>query len=380
MISRSLIFNHLACLIILFPVIFSFVFKVIGLPIPSYLFIIILVFIIVFCISNDLLEISKDSLKLVFYLFFIWVFFGITYTPSVIASESKFIDILYNTILPVLLIELFFLSSKQKEIELKSFDMQLLRYSYILVWFSLVAFILFKQPGENGRYTLPGVLNAIWFSRFLGMLVLIVLCRASINMRNLAFFLLTIIFGLFLMFAGGSRGPVIAVLIVYLIKQSYFIKKRNLVLLLLGIIVFIIIGFIFIGGYLFETDFYSLYARLDLFEDLTNFDFNYIKGAGIGSFAFLISGEDIRYYPHNVFLEIFFENGIVGILLFSILLFLFFRSFKPNMINLLCLYFFISSLVSGDLPGNNNFYILLYLSIYANRNYLQQNKLLSVNN
>jgi hypothetical protein len=378
-IKRTDIFNYLFSLIILFPVIFSFVFKIIGLPIPSYLFIIVISFIILFFIANDLLIISKNKLKLVFYLFFIWVLSSIVYTPSVIASKIKCIDILYNTIFPVVIIELFFLSSKQKVIELKSFETQLLRYSYILLWFSLIAFILFKQPEVSGRYTLPGVDNAIWFSRFIGMLVLIILCNSRLNMSNLSKFLLTVTIGFLLLFAGGSRGPVLSVLIVFFIKQSYFISKKNLLLLVIGIISFVAIGFIFIGGYLFETDFYSIYARFDLFNALSDFDFQYMKGSGIGSFALLISGEDITYYPHNIFLEIFFENGLIGVFLFSLMLYLFFRSFKPNIINLLCVYYLIASLVSGDIPGNNNFFILLYVSIYANQNYQLKKKLSLVN-
>lgn len=379
MIKRTVIFNHLFSLVILFPVIFSFVFKIIGLPIPSYLFIIILSFLILFFTGNNLLVISKSWLKLVFYLFFIWILSSIIYTPSVISSKEKFINILYNTIFPVAIIELFFLSSKQKEIDLKSFETQLLHYSYILLWFSLIAFILFKQPEVSGRYTLPGVDNAIWFSRFIGMLVLIILCNSRLNMNNLSIYLLTVTIGFLLLFAGGSRGPVLSVLIVFFIKKSYFISKKNLLLLVIGIISFVAIGFIFIGGYLFETDFYSIYARFDLFNALSDFDFQYMKGSGIGSFALLTSGEDVTYYPHNIFLEIFFENGLIGIFLFSLMLYLFFRSFKPNIINLLCVYFLIASLVSGDIPGNNNFFILLYISTYANQNYQRKEKLSLVN-
>lgn len=369
MIKRTDIFNHLFSLIILFPVFFSFLFKIIGLPIPSYLFIIVISFSIIFLISNDVLIISKHKLKLVFYLFFIWVLSSIVYTPSIIASKTKCIEILYNTILPVVIIELFFLSSRQRQIELKSFETQLLRYAYILLWFSFIAFILFKQPEVSGRYTIPGVDNAIWFSRFIGMLILIILCNGKLNMSTLAKYSLTLAIGFFLMFAGGSRGPVISVLIVFFIRQSYFISKKNLLLLVITVISIVSIGFIFIGGYLFETDFYSIYARFDLFNALSDFDFQYLMGSGIGSFALLISGVDMTYYPHNIFLEIFFENGLIGIFLFSLMLYLFIRSFKPNVINLLFVYYLITSLVSGDIPGNNNLFIILYISTYSNQNY-----------
>lgn len=39
-------------------------------------------------------------------------------------------------------------------------------------------------------------------------------------------------------------------------------------------------------------------------------------GHGIGSFGLLYSGQDIRYYPHNIILEIGVEAGIIGVALF----------------------------------------------------------------
>lgn len=379
MIKRSVIFNHLVSIIILFPVIFSFIFKMIGLPIPSYLFIIILSFITLALISNNLLIISANWSKLVFYLFFIWILSSITYSPSVIFSKGKCINILYNTIFPVFIIELFFLSSKQKMIEIKPFENQLLIYAYALLWFALVAFIFFGQPEVSGRYSLPGVDNAIYFSRFIGMLVIIILCITKVRMSNLSLYIFSILAGFFLLFAGGSRGPVVSVLIVFFIKQSYFISKKRIFLLLSAVTAFIFIGFFFIGGYLFETDFYSVYARFDLFKAVSEYDFQYVKGTGIGSYGLLIFGEDIEYYPHNIFLELFFENGLIGLFLFLMILFLFFKSFQPNIINLLCIYFLIASLVSADIPGNNNLFILLYLSFYTNQR-SQENKKLSLVN
>lgn len=39
-------------------------------------------------------------------------------------------------------------------------------------------------------------------------------------------------------------------------------------------------------------------------------------GHGIGSFGILYSGQDIRYYPHNIILEIGVEAGLIGVVLF----------------------------------------------------------------
>ncbi|WP_316817962.1 hypothetical protein [Pedobacter nyackensis] len=193
-------------------------------------------------------------------------------------------------------------------------------------------------------------------------------------MNNLLLYVVSIFIALVLLFGGGSRGPALSVVIVFFIKQSYLISKRQLFLLLAGIACIIVIGFVFIGGYMFETNFYSLYARLNLFELFFDVDFDYLKGAGIGSYSLFFFGEDVMYYPHNVFLELLFENGLIGVFLFCLVLFLFLKSFKPNIINFLCIYFFLASLVSGDIPGNNNLFILLFISVYANKNTLSKDE------
>lgn len=370
-IDRNLYFNFFFILIVLFPVIISFVFKLFGLSIPSYLFIMIILVISLFSISNNLLTISKSSLKLVFFLFFIWILYSLNYTPSVIASKQKAIEIFYNTIFPVLLIEFFFLFSKSKTIDFKSFETHLLKYSYLLLWFVFLGYLLFRKADIGGRYTLPGVDNVIWFSRFVGMLLLIILCCDKLKNSNYVLYLCSIFIAVFLMYGSGSRGAIMSVLIVYFVKQSYLKSKKRIFLQMTVIGLFITMGFYFIGGYVFETNFYSLYARLDLFEFFFDYDLQYLKGTGIGSYSLFFLGEDVIYYPHNIFLELFFENGLIGLFLFCLILYIFFDSFKYNIIFFLALFYFITSLVSGDIPGNNNLFILLFFSAYANQSTLK---------
>ncbi len=370
-IDRNLIFNYFFQLIIIFPVIFAFFFNLLDLSIPSYLFIFIILTFSLFFISNDLLTVSKSPLKVLFYLFFIWIFYSLSYTQSVFASKQKAIEILYNTIFPVLLIEFFFLSSKFKAIDFKSLETHLLRVTYFLLWFVFFAYLLFRKSDIGGRYTLPGIENVIWFSRYVGMLLLIILCCDKIKKNNYVLYLFSIFVALFLMYGSGSRGPILSVVLVYLLQQSYLISKKKILLLIIGFGVFMISGFYLIGGYVFETNFYSLYARLDLFELFLDYDLQYLKGNGIGSYSLSFFGEDVIYYPHNIFLELFFENGLIGTFLFILLIFFYFKSFKYNIINFLVLFYFFASLASGDIPGNNNLFILLFLSAYANQSTLK---------
>ncbi len=55
------------------------------------------------------------------------------------------------------------------------------------------------------------------------------------------------------------------------------------------------------------------------FEALSKDFDSLLLGYGLGSFGIKFFGEDIREYPHNLFLEVWFEGGLVGLLLFLVL-------------------------------------------------------------
>ena len=83
-----------------------------------------------------------------------------------------------------------------------------------------------------------------------------------------------------------------------------------------------------------------------IFENASNFLF----GLGIGSFGILYEGVDERSYPHNVMLEIWFELGLLGILLFILLLLVYFKKIRLrfNFI-LIFIYLLLNSLKSYSL-------------------------------
>jgi O-antigen ligase len=86
-----------------------------------------------------------------------------------------------------------------------------------------------------------------------------------------------------------------------------------------------------------------------------------IFGTGIGSWGVFYFGSDARGYPHNILLEITYEEGIVGLAAFLILLFAMgvalVRMIKAShshflVVGLLVLYCVLVSLFSGDLDDN----------------------------
>ena len=103
---------------------------------------------------------------------------------------------------------------------------------------------------------------------------------------------------------------------------------------------------------------------------------NFIFGAGTGNFAYLYNKRDTRDYPHNIFSEILYENGIIAMIFIFIMSFYAFYILRNSQHSLtigyamMYLYFLFNSLFSGDLISNNfvfGFWIFMILS-YKNEN------------
>jgi hypothetical protein len=83
-----------------------------------------------------------------------------------------------------------------------------------------------------------------------------------------------------------------------------------------------------------------------IFENVGNFLF----GLGIGSFGILYEGIDERNYPHNVILEIWFELGFIGMILFLLLLLVYFKKIRLRLnFVLIFIYLLLNSLKSYSL-------------------------------
>lgn len=69
---------------------------------------------------------------------------------------------------------------------------------------------------------------------------------------------------------------------------------------------------------LFESDKgQSVSARVKMISDaIYHIERSPVFGHGLGSYGLIVYGEDFRAYPHNGFLEIWFESGVFGLLLF----------------------------------------------------------------
>jgi O-antigen ligase len=165
----------------------------------------------------------------------------------------------------------------------------------------------------------------------------------------------------------AARGPIVFLLLVLLLKFAAaaiaFIKRKGK--FQLKYLFYTAAGFgIFGAGAYYMMDRYAelierTLRRLTLVLDTGSssvakrFDmlsftigkifenaWNFLMGLGIGSFGILFDGIDERNYPHNVVLELWFEIGIIGVILFVIILIIYLKKLWSNF-NFLLVYLYL---------------------------------------
>ncbi|MGE0088171.1 MAG: O-antigen ligase family protein [Bacteroidales bacterium] len=189
---------------------------------------------------------------------------------------------------------------------------------------------------------------------------------------RLVFYFLSIVLLLF----SGARGPILFTLItlffLYVFQKNNInltifriVNIKRFIVFLIGIILIIVViilfkdvfflvskryiqlieGFVFgksSGGYDLRKeyiDFVLIHSRDGFLE--------FFFGHGVGSFGYYFLGEDIELYPHNLILEILFELGICGILLFVVfVIFSINNQFKNRLILYSIFFIFLNSLKS----------------------------------
>lgn len=356
-------------LLLLYPPFISVVLSIAGIRFPSYLFCMLLSIPLILTLASRYITFYNINNKLIFYTLFLWIIYGMTYSISVYASKDKVINILYTIITPSILLGItcnFYNKYLEHYSENDNFSLKLKLNSTFLIYAFLIL-IIFTGKSVDSRIVLPGLDNPIWVTRFLGLNSLILIL--SVKNKYQAWDIITIFIGIGLMILVGSRTPIISLVIclfLYSLRTSSWWK--NLLFIILGVGLIFLSSLLFSDSYLFSGGLFSIYDRIQLFNVLQNINVNKFFGAGTGSFGLLFFDMDIEAYPHNIFVELFIENGFVGLFLFIFLLFLFFKRFSYDLTDFMVLYTFINSLTSGDIVGNNIFFLLLFFSLSINKN------------
>lgn len=358
-VNTQNVLSYIIILLIFYPTFFSVVFGIFNLDIPSYLFSMIITLPLLFLLINRKIYITNFFPKVLFYLFFCWIYIGSLYSISVIASKEIILNITYTIIAPTLIIGLSFDFVKDKKFQIHNLEEKLVRNSKYLAIIFLFFILLFKEI-QNDRIVLPGLENPIWLTRFIGFLSLILFYNWKKNLHNKLLFIICLIMMVFV----GSRTPFIALLIcIFIINLKQNALWKNLLFLIVGLLTILGFSLIFSDSYLFQGGIASYIHRVNFFNLIKESNFNYLLGEGTGSYGIYFKGIDEVAYPHNIFLEVFFENGLIGVTLLILLIVYFIINYRPMLINICVIFFFLNSLMSGNINGNNLLYICLFISI-----------------
>ena len=227
--------------------------------------------------------------------------------------------------------------------------------------------------------------NPIILARGLGFSIITLSFIQSGVKWKTGFKYLVIIIAFVYMVFSGSKGPVFSLIIalgyVLWIRQNGKLNYKRI---------------IFIG--VFSTFFFSLLinsntfenslvsnrfldntgsydSRLDQYElvlnGIQNFNFfEWFIGKGLGSYAILAYKTDIRIYPHNLTLELLYETGIIGLLIFFIIVIM--PIFKLTKLDkqgryylAVLIYYFINAQFTGDLMANALIFVFAAMVIYS---------------
>lgn len=279
-------------------------------------------------------------------LFFAWMVFTLFYTASEKYSSDKTFYFLLNIIA-------FSVPFLYKGFNVRLF-FQLITLGIIILAIGLLPFQYFdilessKQIKEDGTFSAIGGLY-LTLSEYLGLLAVLFMTKQQkiIFSRNLDVFI--IITALSLMFLLGARGPIIfgvGVWVLYYFNSIKVIrlavKPRTIRQLGIGVFVFTVIlvlmtrfdatntllsrsfyrfSYLIQGLFSESGQDHSSSVRIDLIKDALNGVFMNLNafffGHGIGSFGIITQETDVRLYPHNLILEIWFEMGMIGLSLFA---------------------------------------------------------------
>lgn len=271
------------------------------------------------------------------------------------------------------------------------------------------------------RLDLTDGTNAIVIGTFFGFGLINLLSFLSFRKHHsrtfiLNFFLLKnaalIIFSIFsivMMFFTGSKGPLLAVLLSFLLYYGL----TNIKIKTFLISTFFLLGFsvllssidlesisenffskevhtFVVNRFLDDEKSQSVSSRTELIDfTLKNFflenPLKVIFGTGIGNYGYAYDGYDIRNYPHNIFFEFLFEFGIIGVsfflyqIIYVVKLNYRFRHVQGELRWLLIGYYFflIRAITTGDFPENFGLFIYFLLIITYENSILRPQKLRS---
>jgi len=239
--------------------------------------------------------------------------------------------------------------------------------------------------GRFERFGISGGVNPIVLGRYFGLLTIVNIITVYYVKNNYVKILCSFLIIITVLYTllTGSKGPtysmMIAVLAFALLNRSRFVNLLK-----------IIVPIILVGGILatnnkvqsvYSTIVYGDFAQERYFKEIDENNsrfilikrvekeiveagpFSLLLGKGLGGYGYFVTGESNgKAYPHNIFVEIVFELGVVGIAILLCLivsmLFTMWKSsknidgYETTVWGTLVIYFMVNAQVSADLLGN----------------------------
>lgn len=273
-------------------------------------------------------------------------------------------------------------------------------FAKLFIGFSAVTSLQLVTNLETRSQDAAADITRIGAGWLMGMAILVLLFYPVIRTRKwqrvLMIFLLPVFIGGLM--AAAARGPIVALCLSALLGMAVWIKQgRMKIATALFLLLFLTLG---LGGAYFvlrQTDSGKYSAKANELEVLATGGSSTgsggervgyyrttiaalpkqpLMGSGIGSWSTFYYGSDQRNYPHNLFLEIAFEEGFVGFAAFLALLLVvgtsIYRMIGDSQshflaLGLLVLYCVIISLFSGDLDDNRLLWLWIGMALSVSR-------------
>jgi O-antigen ligase len=330
---------------------------------------------------------------MIFALFAAYTGFSLAWSPGGDYAQQKTLYIATLTFWPLIATAVIIAYDTRR----------LYRFLFLLAlfssWIALEAFLSFRQLGGEGFIEVLGG-NYLGVGRVLGIGAITILGYylffAETGPSKVAALTL---FGFFmaLLFVVGGRGPLMATILAMLVpllsgwrfSPAGGLQLRRHVLPLLAFIGIMLAAstYLILGGdppttldralLLYQPGAAGTAAvRLDYYADsLSMWTANPVFGHGVGSWPELMPDSVMDLYPHNIFLEIMVEYGLVGLTLFVGLLIYGWRALGRSslahhdpvrvLIVMLVVNTLANALVSGDIPDNRALFGMLGLMVFT---------------
>ena len=282
-------------------------------------------------------NVSNGNLSLVigaFTIFAVSVLFSSIYTNSPLFWKDKFFRFIILNI-PSFIIPVFFFKLQDIKNFIRGsiiiFIIIISYYLYFLFEYGLKVFYI------TSELELPSYLTWGSVLAFNTLLLIGAFFEKKTKKKKLNDIYVTILAFLcmLMIFISGARGPFI--FFVFSFIAMLFIRKKiqllsvYFIFILLSSIIYLSLGMNFsnedkkVGRseriLHLSINSTSVQKRFEYFKESWDWiEQKALFGYGIGSFSYVTSSEDTRGYPHNLLIEIWFENGLLAVSLFCMYL------------------------------------------------------------